>query len=87
MALCGLEKERSASGSQRQRRSDRAIEHIVDQKCASKTCPGAAQIKINPEFCKGLRQVCQNFVGEELSPELKHAYTINNDLCTQVRGM
>ena len=82
MALCGLGKSAPLPVlSTLKTFRNEYIEHIVDKKCASKTCQALRKFKINPEFCKGCSKCAKSCPVGAITGKLKHAYTVNNDIC------
>ena len=82
MALCGLGKSAPLPVlSTLKTFRDEYVEHIVEKKCASKTCQALRQYKINPEFCKGCSKCAKNCPVGAITGKLKEKYTINNELC------
>lgn len=82
MALCGLGKSAPLPVlSTLKTFRDEYVEHIVDKKCASKTCTALRKFKINPELCKGCSKCAKNCPVNAISGVVKHPFEINNDIC------
>lgn len=82
MALCGLGKSAPLPVLSTLKVFRKEYEeHIVDKKCASKTCQALRRFKINPEFCKGCSKCAKNCPVGAITGRLKQSYTINNELC------
>lgn len=82
MALCGLGKSAPLPVlSTLSTFRDEYIEHIVDKKCAAKTCTALRRYVINPEFCKGCSKCAKNCPVNAISGKVKEPFTIDSDKC------
>ncbi len=82
MALCGLGKSAPLPVlSTLSTFRDEYIEHIVDKKCAAKTCTALRKYVINPEFCKGCSKCAKNCPVNAISGQVKHPFTIDSTKC------
>ena len=82
MALCGLGKSAplpviSTLKTFRNEYED----HILNHKCAAKSCTAMRRFVINPEFCKGCGKCAKNCPVGAITGVRKQPYTINTDLC------
>ena len=82
MALCGLGKSAPLPVlSTLSTFRDEYVEHIVDKKCASKTCTALRKYVINPEFCKGCSKCAKNCPVNAISGVVKQPFTIDSSKC------
>ena len=82
MALCGLGKSAPLPVlSTLSTFRDEYIEHIVDKKCAAKTCTALRRYVINPEFCKGCSKCAKNCPVGAISGKVKTPFTIDSSIC------
>ncbi len=82
MALCGLGKSAPLPVlSTLSTFRDEYIEHIVDKKCAAKTCTALRKYVINPEFCKGCSKCAKNCPVNAISGKVKEPFTIDPAKC------
>ena len=82
MALCGLGKSAPLPVlSTLSTFRDEYIEHIVDKKCAAKTCTALRKYVINPEYCKGCSKCAKNCPVNAISGKIKEPFTIDSSLC------
>ena len=57
------------------------IAHIVDKKCPAGECKALANIKIDPEKCKGCGICKKNCPTGAISGEIKQTHSINPEIC------
>ena len=82
MALCGLGKSAPLPViSTLNTFRDEYVEHIVDKKCAAKTCTALRRYVINPEFCKGCSKCAKNCPVNAISGKVKSPFTIDSTIC------
>ena len=55
--------------------------HIEDQKCPAGECKALAEIKINPELCKGCGICKRQCPVNAITGEVKTPHVINKDVC------
>ncbi len=56
-------------------------EHVIDKKCKTGECKALADIKIDPEKCKGCGMCKRNCPVEAISGEIKQPHVIDKDKC------
>ncbi|MGN0335368.1 MAG: NADH-ubiquinone oxidoreductase-F iron-sulfur binding region domain-containing protein [Lachnospiraceae bacterium] len=82
MALCGLGKSAPLPVlSTLSTFREEYVEHIVDKKCAAKTCTALRKYVINPEFCKGCSKCAKNCPVNAISGKVKTPFTIDSSKC------
>ena len=60
---------------------DEYVAHIKDQKCPAGECKALAEIKINPELCKGCGICKRQCPVNAITGEVKTPHVINKDVC------
>ena len=82
MALCGLGKSAPLPVISTLKTFRKEYEeHILEHKCAAKSCTAMRKYIINPEFCKGCGKCAKNCPVGAISGVRKQAYHINPDVC------
>lgn len=56
-------------------------EHVIDKKCKTGECKALADIKIDPEKCKGCGMCKRNCPVEAISGEIRQPHVIDKDKC------
>lgn len=81
-ALCGLGKSAALPVlSTLKHFREEYVSHVVDKKCASKTCKKLRVIKINPEKCKGCSKCSRICPASAISGKIKEPFTIEASKC------
>ena len=81
-ALCGLGKSAALPVmSTLKLFRDEYMEHVVDKRCASRTCTAMKRYVISPERCKGCSKCARNCPADAISGKIKEPCTIDTERC------